>query len=77
MDNERTYLGESDEGHLQEALSNALQKLDAAIAEDGVRDASASWTLAEISGLYGGFAGFTKVKARIVAKRSPDWDSDH
>ena len=76
MGNERTYVGESDEGNLQGALSKALQKLDSAVGEDGVRDASASWTLAEISGLYGGIAGFTKVKAKIVANRVPDWQSD-
>jgi hypothetical protein len=75
MSKEKTYIGESEEGSLQEALNRALQKLDAAIGEDGARDASASWTLAEISGLQSGLAGFTKLKVRLVTKRTPDWPS--
>lgn len=75
MSTERTYKGESDAGDLQEALNSALQKLDADIGEDGVRDASASWVVSEISGEYGGIAGFTKVKTKIVAKRFPEWAS--
>lgn len=73
MSKDRTYSGESDSGSLQDAISEALQKLEAALGEDGVRDASASWILAEVSGTYGGIANFNKVKAKIIAKRSPDW----
>ncbi len=73
MSIERTYEGESRDGNLQEALERALGRLDADLAEDGVRDASASWIITEISGEYGGLAGFRRVKAKITAKRSPAW----
>ena len=38
-------------------------------------DALAQWTLGEISGEYGGIAGFRSVTVRISASRSPEWQS--
>ena len=74
MSVERVYEGESRDGKLQEALEIAIQRLNADLGEGGVRDASASWVITEISGKYGGIAGFTSVKAKITAKRSPEWE---
>jgi hypothetical protein len=73
MSVERTYEGESWDGKLQEALERALQRLDADLSEGGVRDAFSSWVVTEISNDYGGFVGFCSVKAKITAKRSPEW----
>ena len=51
----------------------ALQRLDADLDEGGVDDAFASWVVTEISGKYGGYPGFRSVKAKIKAKRDPEW----
>jgi hypothetical protein len=71
MSAQRTYEAESKDGNLQEAIDAALRQLNADLAEDGVRDATATWTVTEISGKSGGWARFIKVK--ITAKRSPEW----
>jgi hypothetical protein len=70
---ERTYEGDSKDGKVQEALDNALVKLDKDLPEGGVADASASWKLAEVSGQRGGLPGFRSVKVKITATRTPDW----
>lgn len=73
MSVERDYEGKSSDGNLQEALNKALESLVRDLAEDGVRDASASWVITEINGNYGGFAGSRTLKVRIAAKRTPEW----
>jgi hypothetical protein len=73
MSAERTYEAESKDGNLQEAIEAARQQLNMDLSENGVRDASASWTVTEISGKSGGFAGFCSIKVKITAKRSPEW----
>jgi len=73
MSVQRAYEGESGKGNLQEALEMALQRLAADLHEGGVYDASASWVVTEISGNYGGLAGFQSIKVKIAAKRSPEW----
>lgn len=70
---ERTYEAESQDGNLLEAIETVRQQLDADLTEGGVRDASASWTVTEISGMSGGIAGFRSIKVKITAKRSPGW----
>jgi hypothetical protein len=69
----RTFEGESKDGDLQEALKKALGQISADIGEDGVSDGSASWTIKQISGTYGGFAAFKTVKVKIIARRNPPW----
>lgn len=73
MSVERKYEGKSSDGSLQEALNDALHQLGADLGEGGVRDALASWVIAEIAGEYGGIAGFHTVKVKIAAKRLPEW----
>jgi hypothetical protein len=73
MSVQRTYEGESRDGNMQEAVDEVLQRLDADLGEGGVRDASASWVVTEISGERGGIAGFRRVKVKITASRSPKW----
>jgi len=70
---EREYEGKSSGGCLQKALNEALHQLGVDLGEGGVRDASASWVIAEIAGEYGGIAAFHTVKVKIIAKRSPEW----
>jgi hypothetical protein len=73
MSVQHKYEGESQSGSLQEAVMLALQQLDADLREGGVIDASASWTMTEISGKRGGIADSRSVKVKITAKRSPPW----
>jgi hypothetical protein len=75
MSRERVFEGESADGRLQEALETALRRLGEELGADGVRDAMASWRLVDISGAYGGLAGFRGVKAKIAAARTPEWGS--
>jgi hypothetical protein len=73
MSAQRTYEAKSKHGNLQEAIDAARQQLNGDLTEDGVRDASAEWTVTEISGKSGGgWESFIKVK--ITAKRTPvEW----
>ena len=75
MSQKRTFEGESQNGDIQEAIGTALDRLGREIGADGVCDALAQWTLGEISGEYGGIAGFRSVTVRISASRSPEWQS--
>jgi hypothetical protein len=70
---ERTFEGEAEDGKVQAALDRALEKLDGALNEGGVRDATAAWKVAAISGMRGTFKGRSKVKVTITATRSPGW----
>jgi len=71
---ERRFKGESADGQLQTALEKALEGLDEALNEGGVRDATATWKVAEISGERGTFKEGRTVKVSIIAARSPQWD---
>ena len=51
---ERVFEGESADDKLQAALEAALQKLDTALPEGNVSDASASWRLLDVAGQRGG-----------------------
>lgn len=70
---QRTYEGESKAGKIQDALDEALNKLDKDLNEGGVADALASWKVLDVTGKRGGFVGFRSVKVTISATRSPDW----
>lgn len=71
---ERTFEGASEDGKLQAALDKALEQLDKALNEGGVRDATATWKVAAISGERGTFKQGRTVKVAITATRSPQWD---
>ena len=58
---------------VQGALDNALEQLDKALPEGGVRDAMATWKVAAMTGQRGGIAGLRTVKVTITAVRSPEW----
>lgn len=73
MKDERVYRGKSKDGKLQDALNEALQQLGKDVSEGGIRDGLASWKLIEITGEYGGIAGFHSIDVMITAKRSPAW----
>jgi hypothetical protein len=75
MRKERIIDGKSSKGELQDALEQAFQELNSQISEDGVRDATAAWRVIDISGEYGGVAGFQNVNVKIMATRTPDWIS--
>ena len=70
---ERVFEGESADDKLQAALEAALQKLDKALPEGGVADASASWRLLDVAGQRGGITGRRVIKVRIAATRQPPW----
>ena len=69
----RTFSGISAKGSIQDALADALKQLDRALGEGGVRDASATWKLAEVIGQSGGIAGLNRVEVKIAAVRVPEW----
>jgi hypothetical protein len=71
---ERTFEGESTDGQLQAALDKALEQLDKALSEGGVRDATATWKVAAISGVRGTFKEGRTVKVAISATRNPRWE---
>ena len=54
---ERVFEGESADDKLQAALEAALQKLDKALPEGNVADASASWRMPDVTGQRGGITG--------------------
>ena len=70
---ERVFEGESADDKLQAALEAALQKLDKALPEGNVSDASASWRLLDVAGQRGGITGRRVIKVRIAATRQPPW----
>lgn len=70
---ERTFEGTSKSGKLQKALNAALKDLNEALVEGKAADASASWTLASVSGNVGGIAGVNRLTVSIKATRQPAW----
>lgn len=66
MSEENEYTGTSKKGDLQEALQLAIQ---AVVLPPGA-DRMVEWTLKEVSGRQGGFAGFNEVTVAIEARVS-------
>ncbi|WP_417387980.1 hypothetical protein [Gimesia sp.] len=69
----RRFKGTSKQGSYEEALKQALARLNQALGEDGVRDATASWKVDSVQGEVGGIAGLNELSVVIVAKRQPAW----
>jgi hypothetical protein len=70
---ERLFEGESADDKIQTALEAALQKVDKALPEGNVSDASASWRILDVAGQRGGITGRRVIKVRIAATRQPPW----
>ncbi len=70
---ERTFEGNSKSGKIQKALNSALKDLNKALSEGGVADASATWSLASVTGNVGGMTGASKLTVKIKASRTPAW----
>ena len=64
----KKFDGISNSGKFQEALDDALSKLDQAIADTGIADGMGRWQLKSVTGDRGGIAGFRNVKVTIRAK---------
>ena len=69
----RRFTGTSKEGSFEKALADAVAKLNQALSEGGVADASASWKVDSTSGQVGGIAGLNQIRVSIVAERQPPW----
>ncbi|QDT40099.1 hypothetical protein Pan241w_01520 [Gimesia alba] len=69
----RRFTGTSKEGSFEKALADAIAKLNQALSEGGVADASASWKVDSTSGQVGGIAGLNQISVSIVAERQPPW----
>lgn len=69
----RRFKGTSNNGSYDEAIKAALAKLNKALADDGVRDATATWKLSSVQGEVGGIAGLNEISVVIVASRQPAW----
>jgi len=69
----RRFKGTSEKGSYDEAFQDALAKLNQALAEDGVRDATATWKVDAVQGEVGGIAGLNRLNVMIVANRQPAW----
>ncbi|MCA9003885.1 MAG: hypothetical protein KDA70_01330 [Planctomycetaceae bacterium] len=69
----RRFKGTSKQGSYEDALKQALANLNQAMAEDGVRDATATWKVDAVQGVVGGIAGLNELSVVIVAKRQPAW----
>ena len=69
----RRFKGISNSGSYDEALKGALAKLNQALADDGVRDATATWKVSSVQGEVGGITGLNELSVVIVAKRQPAW----
>ncbi|MFI4850904.1 MAG: hypothetical protein ACIAZJ_17465 [Gimesia chilikensis] len=72
----RTFTGVSSKGSFEEALSTALAKLNRALGEGGVMDATSSWKVVRTSGQTGGIAGLNQIKVVISAERQPPWQKE-
>ncbi|QDV48131.1 hypothetical protein [Gimesia fumaroli] len=69
----RRFTGTSKEGSFEKALAAAIAKLNQALSEGGIADASASWKVDSTSGQVGGIAGLNQISVSIVAERQPPW----
>lgn len=69
----RRFTGTSKDGSFEKALAAAVGKLNDALPEGGVSDASATWKLVNTTGQVGSIAGLNQVSVTIVAERQPPW----
>ena len=69
----RRFKGISNSGSYDEALKGALAKLNQALADDGVRDATATWKVSSVQGEVGGITGLNQLSVIIIANRQPAW----
>ncbi len=69
----REFDGVSQRGSFDEALQNALGKMNAAMADSRAVDGMVTWQLGPVSGRMGGFAGFHDLTVIIYAVRTPPW----
>ena len=61
------FTGVSNQRSVQEALADALQQLDQAMAAQGIADNMATWKVVETTGRIGGIAGFNELHVKISA----------
>ncbi len=66
MSKKKQYTGTSKKGNLQEALRLAIRAVELPPGADRMVE----WTLKEVSGRQGGFAGFNEVTVAIEARVS-------
>lgn len=57
----------------EKALQAAIKKLNQALSEGGVKDASVTWKVVKTSGQIGGIADLNQITVTIVAERQPPW----
>tara|TARA_R110002095_G_scaffold79018_2_gene67944 strand:- start:656 stop:1297 length:642 start_codon:yes stop_codon:yes gene_type:complete len=57
----------------EKALQAAIKKLNEALHEGGVMDASVKWSVVSTSGQIGGIADLNQITVTIAAKRQPPW----
>jgi hypothetical protein len=69
----REFAGVSGKGSFDEALQDALGKLNEALGDSVVADGMATWQLGPVTGTVGGFAGLNEIKLVIYATRTPPW----
>ena len=69
----RRFKGTSNSGSYDEAIKAALAKLNKALADDGVRDATATWKVSSVQGEVGGITGLNQLSVIIIANRQPAW----
>lgn len=72
----RRFKGTSNSGSYDEAIKAAIEKLNSALADDGVRDATATWKVSAVQGEVGGIAGLNQLSVIIVANRQPAWKTE-
>ncbi|WP_299470006.1 hypothetical protein [uncultured Gimesia sp.] len=69
----RRFAGTSNAGSFEQALAAAVAKLNNAVSEGKVADATATWKIIKTSGQVGGIAGLNQISVTIVAERQPPW----
>tara|TARA_R110002111_G_scaffold262851_2_gene341818 strand:- start:12176 stop:12850 length:675 start_codon:yes stop_codon:yes gene_type:complete len=69
----RRFAGTSNAGSFEQALAAAVAKLNDALSEGKVADATATWKIIKTSGQVGGIAGLNQISVTIVAERQPAW----
>lgn len=70
----RLFQGTSGSGQFEEALQDALNRMNEALGQSAVADGMATWELGPVRGRVGGFAGFNEVSVIVYVRRSPPWD---
>jgi hypothetical protein len=70
----RAFVGVSERRSLDEALADALGKLDQAMSEGPVADGMANWQMGRVQGTVGGIAGLDELRVTVYATRTPPWE---